>query len=345
MIGQTHIMRILLLILHALFWIGLFQLFFWVNTLFIPKELAILKGVFAFLLFAGIFYTHSLVLINLLLERKKYVWYFLGALFLLLGATWLRFVIDERLPDSRLPVQLFLSKKRPLLGPFFITLFWMCFSFIYQLLINRVKREKKHMAKLNEFVQSQNQLLKNQINPHFLFNNLNNLYSLIETQSPNASEMVLKLSDILRYTVYQSTDKRVLLNEELKQVKNLIDLYQLKENGSLNIRIDETENKVEVLLEPMLLIPLIENCFKHGNYNTDKQAVIFISIKTTPHECICTVSNSIPKQSIPISQSGGFGLSNLKQRLQLIYGNNAELHTESVNQIFTATLRILWNEQ
>lgn len=339
-------MRFLLYIFHFLFWLGLFQLFYWVNSNFIPKDVAFLKGIYTFLIFAGTFYIHSLVLINLLLEKKKYLWYSVSAVLLLAGTTYLRFSVNQNFPEARFTIQLFLSKNRPFIGPFFIMLFWMCFSLIYQLLINRIKREKNHLSRLNEFSQSQNQLLKSQINPHFLFNNLNNLYSLIETNSPNASQIVLKLSDILRYTVYKTTDKRVSLNEELEQVKNLISLYQLKENESLNIKIDESENKLEVLLEPMLLIPLVENCFKHGNYHLEPEAFIFIRVISNPLEFIFEVTNSTPSKKNALTEPHGFGLMNLKQRLQLIYGTKAELTTAlSEMKVFTATLSIKWNEK
>ncbi len=221
----------------------------------------------------------------------------------------------------------------------------MCFSLIYQLLMNRIKREKNHLSRLNEFTHSQNQFLKSQINPHFLFNNLNNLYSLIETNSPNASQIVLKLSDILRYTVYKTTNERVSLNEELEQVKNLISLYQLKENESLNIQLNESENKSEVLLEPMLLIPLVENCFKHGNSHSDPHAFISIKVISNPDVCVFEVTNSTPTQKNSPSETSGFGLTNLKQRLQLIYGSKAELKTQLTNQVFTATLQIKWDEK
>jgi two-component system, LytTR family, sensor kinase len=336
-------MRFLLYVFHLLFWIGAFYLFYWVNSNFIPKDIAFAKGVYTFIIFAGTFYLHSLILVNLLLEKKKYFWYSFSAILLFIAATYFRFSITQHFPDIPFTIQLFLSKNKPFAGPFFIILFWMCFSLIYQLLINRIKREKNHLSRLNEFAKSQNQLLKSQINPHFLFNNLNNLYSLIETNSPNASQIVLKLSDILRYTVYKTTNERVSLNEELEQVKNLISLYQLKENESLNIEINELENKTEVLLEPMLLIPLVENCFKHGNYHQDADAFIFIRVICNTHTFIFEISNTTPLKKGATNEPSGFGLVNLKQRLQLIYGSKAELITQSENQVFTAKLTIVWN--
>ena len=338
-------MRFLLYLFHFLFWLGLFQLFYWVNSNFIPKDTALTKGFYTFLIFAGTFYIHSLVLINFLLERKKYFLYAISAILLLSVSTYLRFIINQHFPDAPFTIQLFLAKNRPYAGPFLIMLFWMCFSLIYQLLINRIKREKNHLSRLNEFAQSQNQLLKSQINPHFLFNNLNNLYSLIETNSPKASQIVLKLSDILRYTVYKTTYERVRLNEELQQVKNLISLYQLKENDSLNIQIDESENTSDVLLEPMLLIPLVENCFKHGNYHLDPDAFILIRVISNPGKFVFEIKNSTPKKKSSSTEPSGFGLMNLKQRLQLIYDTKAEIITQSGNNTFTATLCIKWNEK
>lgn len=255
----------------------------------------------------------------------------------------LRLFLDRLFPYSQLPFQSFIAIHRPYFAPFSMVLFWLAFSLLYQLLVNRYAKERKYLARLHEFSIAQNEFLKHQINPHFLFNNLNNIYSLIQTGSPHASGMVLRLSALLRYSLYKTSGSKISVKEELDQVKNLIKLYQLKENNSLNIKIDETSFLKDAPIEPMLLIPLIENCFKHGNIITDEKSYIYVTVISNENRFSYIVENSISSsQKKTIGKEGGIGLTNIKKRLNLIYGEQALLEFEESQDSFKVILTIQW---
>lgn len=335
-------MRWWIILLHIAFWGTLFFLFTWVHTHFVPLTTALAKVAANFSLFVVTFYLHCL-LINKLLERRKIILYSFTVLILLLVSTMGKHLFDLYFSTAQMPVQRVIAKQVPLLAPFLFMLFWILFSLFYQLLVNRYHREQINMERLREFTSSQNQLLKNQINPHFLFNNLNNLYSLILTKSPNAAESVLKLSDLLRYTVYKSGNEWIKLTEELEQVQNLIALYQLKEAHLLNVQQQIDGDISSVLLEPMLLLPLVENCFKHGDILLTEKAFIHLSVRAESNHLFFEVRNSmgVPNQQEP----GGFGLANLRQRLKLAYGPDARLITSEQNGIFTVQLHVSWKNK
>lgn len=335
-------MRWWIILLHVAFWGTLFFLFTWVNTHFVPITTALAKVSANFSLFITTFYVHCL-LINQLLERKKIILYGWSILLLLIVSTIGKHLCDLYFNTAQMPVQRIIARQVPLLTPFLFMLFWILFSLFYQLLVNRYRREQLNLERLREFTVSQNQLLRNQINPHFLFNNLNNLYSLILTKSPNAAESVLKLSDLLRYTVYKSGNERIKLTEELEQVQNLVALYQLKEAHLLNVYQEVDGDIAAILLEPMLLLPLVENCFKHGDILLNEEAFIHLSIRAEPNRLSFEVRNSIGTTNL--HEPGGFGLSNLQQRLKLAYGSNAQLITHRKDGIFTVQLHISWKNK
>lgn len=331
--------RIITRIFFLLAWLGMFLLLCWsyANFFSLPESAAKSAGIIA--IFMLVFYVNSKYLVNFFLEKKKHLLYYSSAIVLLFLAVILRVGLDKLYPHIQLPLQAFMAGRRPYAGPFLIMFFWICLSLFYQLLVNRYDREKKYREEINSFIISQNEFLKGQINPHFLFNNLNNIYSLIQIGSPKAGEMVLKLSEILRYSVYRNGQDKVPVHEELEQIRNLVGLYNLKEGHPLNINVKE-EIHEKVMIEPMLLIPLVENCFKHGNPGQSPNAFIDIHCTASAEIFEFTVKNSfIPGTG---NQKGGVGLANIKKRLALLYGNNAGLSTSKNNDVFTAQIQVKW---
>jgi sensor histidine kinase YesM len=342
---QHSYTRTLTVFLHLFLWLGLSGIFCWVHAQFFSFLTAFGKSIFLIGLFSTVFYVNSYVLVNRFIENKKYISYSCFAVLLLVSSVILRIGIDRLFPHSRLPFQVFIAARQPIIAPVFMMFSWIVFSLFYQLLMNRYKRERTYLAQLNEFSVTQNEFLKSQINPHFLFNNLNNIYSLIQTGSPYASEMVLKLSDVLRYSIYKTADSKVRIKEEMEQVKNLINLYQLKENDALNITVDDAAILTDTLIEPVLLIPLIENCFKHGNILSDDKAFVRICVEANDQLFSCTVENSVAYPVNPAIIPGGVGLNNIKKRLLLMYGTQADLQTEAQPGLFKAYLIIRWKER
>jgi len=185
--------------------------------------------------------------------------------------------------------------------------------------------------------------LRNQLNPHFLFNTLNNIYSLIAVDTKKAQESVHMLSSLLRYTLYDNNKKFVNINEDLEFTRSYIDLMKLRLNHKvkLNIFINNNDNNGEIA--PLMFITLIENAFKHGISN-EKDSFISIKILVEKGEgVLCTVENSLNEnnniQNMEIKNSG-IGLANLSQRLELLYPHNHEFIVEKRENSFFTLLRI-----
>jgi LytS/YehU family sensor histidine kinase len=185
--------------------------------------------------------------------------------------------------------------------------------------------------------------LKQQVNPHFLFNALNSTNSVTINTSDIASNTILKLSAILRYMLYETENKMVNLSDEIGIIDNYIDLQKLRlpRNVSVNYHVSgDTHNNQ---IAPLLLIPLIENAFKYGVDNVN-DTFIDIIISIFDDTLTLEVKNRIiPKSNEPFSDSG-IGIKNIKRRLDLIYPDRYRFETDQKDDIFTVNLEIKLKE-
>lgn len=180
-------------------------------------------------------------------------------------------------------------------------------------------------------------LLKTQINPHFFFNTLNNLYALTVKNSKQAPEVILKLSDMMRYTIYEGEKETVKLQDEIDYLNNYIELHKIRYKKSVKITFNH-DIDTSLTIAPLLYIILLENAFKHGVETLAENAFVQIDLFEKGDFIYFEIENNFdPKE---INESDGIGLKNLKRRLLLIYGKEHELHVESKNNIYKTTLKI-----
>lgn len=165
--------------------------------------------------------------------------------------------------------------------------------------------------------------LRNQLNPHFLFNTLNNISALINVNQDEAQESINRLSEMLRYVLYDSVDKEVSLNKEIDFMNNYIDLMRLRYIDTLTMRLDFPQNSINTNIAPLLFISLLENAFKYGASN-QHACYINISLKDDYDSLQFMIKNSLSKRAA-INGKGGVGLDNLKKRLSLLYPNKYTL--------------------
>ena len=181
--------------------------------------------------------------------------------------------------------------------------------------------------------------LKTQINPHFFFNTLNNLYSLTITKSKKAPEMVLKLSDIMRYTIYEGAKDRVTLREEITYLENFIDLQKIRFQRELDIKFDQIIEDLNIEVPPLLFIILLENAFKHGAELLTENAFIHMKLYSNNEKIQLEIQNNCDIIKVP--SNGGIGLKNLKRRLELIYPKKHTLDLdETIHGLFNVKLEI-----
>ena len=184
------------------------------------------------------------------------------------------------------------------------------------------------------------QLLKAQVHPHFLFNTLNNIYSFSLSQSPQAGILVKKLSGLLGYMIHECDQLLVPLEKEIKLIQDYIGLEKVRYGNRLNMDVKIEGDFENRLIAPLLMIPFVENCFKHGASVMRGQQWIKLSIHIKDDQLIFNLSNSKPQQAIDTNDKKGIGLANVQKRLQLLYPGNHSLKIESTNDTYVVQLQV-----
>ncbi|MEO6813807.1 MAG: histidine kinase [Ginsengibacter sp.] len=189
------------------------------------------------------------------------------------------------------------------------------------------------------------QMLKSQIHPHFLFNTLNNLYSLTLEQSKLAAPVVLKLSNLLRYMLYECNSNFVLLEKEIEIMNNYIELERIRYGERLDISVNYSGDIKGKLIAPLLFLPLLENCFKYGISEQIDQCWISVDLHVENDELKFKLINSKTNSENGEIAAGGIGLQNVQKRIQLLYGNNYTLKLLPTEDHYTVSLTLNLNSQ
>lgn len=205
--------------------------------------------------------------------------------------------------------------------------------------------EERHQLEVlkKEKANTELKFLKAQTNPHFLFNTLNNLYSLTLEQSEKAPEVVLKLSGMLDYMLYQCKDDEVPLRKEIALIQDYIDLESLRYGNKLTLDFTYHLHDLNVMIAPLILISFVENAFKHGASNNLKDSVIQIELTTNQDQLCFKVFNTLPisRQNDTKNESrSGIGFSNSQRQLELNYKNNYDLKSTKTDNDFEVLLKI-----
>jgi two-component system LytT family sensor kinase len=289
-------------------------------------------------------YFNNYYLIEWFLFRKRYIAY-LSSLFLSINlvifplsvATFRYIPLIEDSAQSIWSINFFVYN-------FLFIVFTVLLSTSIKLFRNWYLKEQanKALEKLN--VESELKFLKAQINPHFLFNNLNNLYALTLKNSDMAPDVVLKLSNILRYGLYDSQKQKVSIDEDLQFIRDYIELEKLRLGDKTTITLETTGNLKGIQIEPFLFINFIENAFKHGANPTLGNSYIKINyeIETDNKTLIFRIENSKPQKLNNLTQStvGGIGLKNVITRLNILYPNKHEINIAEDTEKYAVTLKL-----
>ncbi len=201
------------------------------------------------------------------------------------------------------------------------------------------KKEEEMIRSKNENLQTELKLLKSQINPHFLFNSLNNIYALSVIDSDKTQQSISYLSEMLRYVLYECDRPYVSIQKEITYIKNYIKLFSLKNSKPYEITTKFNVDDKTVPIAPMLFIPFIENAFKHSNIEKPG-SFIEIHIISDTSNINFEIVNSIPKEKIMKDKIGGIGLENVKKRLSILYQEKHKLLITNNNNIFKVRLNI-----
>jgi two-component system, LytTR family, sensor kinase len=231
------------------------------------------------------------------------------------------------------------NRKRPFFFKMIPSIFYLlivAISTIIKILSEFYDDQQTKLITENQRTATELNYLRNQTNPHFLFNSLNSIYSLAHKKSDLVPDAIVTLSEMMRYMLYETDNKTVLLEKEIKYIKNYIELQKLRLNNIENISINIHGNTKDKYIEPMLLISFIENAFKYG---TDYKGSAYVKIVITIVENTFTfwIENKISNH-IKDPENSGIGLVNIKNRLTLLYPNTHQLDLTATDSKFTVNL-------
>jgi two-component system, LytTR family, sensor kinase len=216
----------------------------------------------------------------------------------------------------------------------------MIIPFALKLYSYSLEKENRILTLSQEKTKAELLFLRSQIQPHFLFNVLNDLYAMALKQSDKTADVILKLSDLMRYVLQESTADVVSIEKEINYIRNYIDLEKLRYGDRFSIDLQVTSDVSECFITPLLLLPFVENAFKHST-NAITGAWITIKIKINNHELTLDVANSYDPGTLKSDHiSSGIGIKNIRQRLDILYPDRYVFLTETVNNSYKTTLKI-----
>ena len=317
-------------------------------------------------LLLGLFYIHTYLVYPLL--NKKIIWYVLGLVAVLAVYWYCRYLLwaepshtnhFSHLADSnafhRRPSSFNQSSGRggrgprgwrgfggspnfiPVLSPLVALL---C-SFCYRVILDNQSRQQLLKERETIHLKSELNFLRSQISPHFMFNILNNLVALARKKSDDLEPAIVNLSQLMRYMLYESDDHRVMLSKEIEYLKSYINLQMLRFGSNVKVGIDITGDTDRYTIEPMLLIPFVENAFKHGTGMVEDPIIaISLTIEPDKHLMRFIVVNGVSELDVSKDNSSGIGIINVKRRLAILYPGKHELHILNENNSFTIDLSI-----
>jgi len=224
-----------------------------------------------------------------------------------------------------------------------VTLFIVIFVGMLRFAVDWFELEAKRKEVENEKLTAELNFLKAQINPHFLFNTLNNLYYLAYTKSDNTTEVIAKLSQMMRYMIYDSNHPKVPLCKEIEYMENYISLERLRLNNQIPIKFTVKGNVENAWIAPLIFITFLENAFKHGVSNNNPNAWVNISIELADYQCIYQVENSKPDEKSDVHEKSGIGLQNVQRRLELSYPDKFQLIMEDKPDKYIVNLNLTLN--
>ena len=311
---------------HILFWLAsiiLFALILFLNN----KELSIIlleKSLVINLFFAAAVYTNLYVLFPRFLKQKNYIFYFFWLIVLLTAFSLsLQFLYSKPLTKIMGLEDSKSFNTNIHAAYFYLILLYVGVTSVLKFINDWISLQDVNLklAKIEkQKLEAELKTLKGQLNPHFLFNSLNNIYSLSLIKSDKVPELILKLSDLMRHIIYESKENFISLEKELEFVNNFIELQRIRTSDKTNINYQITGKIPSAKIAPLIFEPFIDNAFKHGLPGTENPDFINISFNFNKEDFLLfKIENNFSDYSTQNSKNSGIGLENVKQRLKLLY--------------------------
>ena len=300
--------------------------------------------VFQIILIGGLIY----LIAPKLLFKKKYLLFSIVSVIVIMASAYILTNLFGMPLEPHQPINDFgpppgLERRKPP-SHFLFNLLILSIAYILALAVevfNHLKEKEAETIKTkNVNLQNELKLLKSQINPHFLFNSLNNIYTLAGIDSNKTQKSIINLSDMLRYVLYECDQETVPIKKEVEYIENYLKLFALKNSKDYPISTELNIANNSIPVAPMLFIPYVENALKHSNIDDRENSFINIKIDADTDKIDFEIENSKPKKAIIKDSVGGIGLENVKKRLAILYPEKHELKISETDTNFKVNLHL-----
>lgn len=346
---------------HITFWLLFMASPLYFNIRLFGLPIAIVRTIIPISAIAIVAYGNNLFVIRQLFRRKGFAWYYpfiAYALIIPIAFFFIEFTFEFVNIITNVEVSLVFELKQngemiktsrsdssfPASVIGLVTILILFISSLYGLALEFIQRDRQEIKLKATNLKNELKLLRRQINPHFLFNAMNNLYAIVQLKPEKAGEFVLKLSDMLRYVTYDCQNDKVSISKEINYLNNYVYFQKWRDQNFQDIQLNIDASLDSLEIEPMLLIPFIENAFKHSyDHDNNHQRWVNISLQNEDNAFVFQVNNSISQsntqEDVP-DEYMGIGIENVQKRLDLLYKNKHQLQIKKDSNSFQIKLMI-----
>lgn len=326
---------------HVFFWMLLLGLWFFLRhedyssdirafqvTLIKVVDLAVMVYITNYLLLPKLFY------------RKKYAWFFILFVLMIVSSSLLKMQILGRLINNPALLDFMSNWKGRIYDNVVPHFFLVTAGAAIKLMFDYTKMQQRLAEVAKEKAETELNFLKSQINPHFLFNSLNTVYFLISKENAAARNALHKFSEMLRYQLYEMEDDKIPIEKEIHYLRDYVDLQQLRKDEKYMVQFNCSPSVRDFSIEPLLLIPFVENAFKHISHHNDSLNYVRVEMNRANGTFSFRVENSREWEAGVIEKQAGIGLPNVKRRLELLYPGKHELKIDETDSKFSIMLNL-----
>lgn len=298
----------------------------------------LLRTLLALVCIIGGYYLNAEIFVERFFEKRRYIHYCCLVIVCVCCTILLNFVVETTVFQGEIISKFFIEPRRYVVAIVSMSLIITLIGLVNTTQRTSRQREREAQELLTKHKEAELLFLRSQINPHFLFNTLNNIYSLAISQSPQTAPMLMRLSKLLRYSIYSTQKQTVPLQEEISEIQELLTLFQLRSDEQMKITFISEGQILGQYIEPMILFSLVENCLKHSDITHNPNGFIAITLSIQEDILYFTTRNSKDPINTQKDSIGGVGLQNTRQRLALKYGARAELIVNASEHQFDVSL-------
>ncbi len=329
---------------HLFFWMLVLGIWFFLRADdYFSKELAFKVTLIKVADLALLIYITNYLLVPYLLYKKKYLLFALIFIAMIFGSSIFKMNILGRMTGNYQLIYWAQDFKSRLYDNIIPHFFLVIAGAAVKLMFDYGKLQQRMAETAKEKAEAELNFLKSQINPHFVFNSLNSVYFLINKENAAARDALHKFSEMLRYQLYEMNGDRIPVENEIRYLKDYMDLQQLRKDANYSVSFSCAPEVKDFLIEPLLLLPFVENAFKHISHHTHQTNFVKVDMDRDNGSFTFTVENS-KENGRANEQPGGIGLANVKRRLELLYPRKHELKVINTRDNFSVKLNIQLHE-